>query len=291
MPQMPNIIATMTVSGEIHVFDYHKHPTKPVDGEARPQLKLKGHEKEGYGMSWNPNKKGYLLSGSDDNIIYIWDLESYDMSQQGEIVEPLYEFKEHDSVVEDVCWHKTDENTFGSVSDDKQLKIWDIRTKDSAVYNVHAHTDEILSLDFSPFDQNLIITCSVDKSIKLWDLRNLKDIVHTFNGHKEEVNCIKFSPHHSSLFASGSCDRRIILWDMSKIGDEQTEEEKKDGPPELLFLHGGHTGKVSDLDWNKNEKLLLASVAEDNIIQIWNIAREIYYDDKDVPMEVEGNNN
>lgn len=32
---------------------------------------------------------------------------------------------------------------------------------------------------------------------------------------------------------------------------------------------------------------MLASVAEDNIIQIWNIAREIYYDDKDVPMEDE----
>lgn len=89
------------------------------------------------------------------------------------------------------------------------------------------------------------------------------------------------------MFASGSSDRRIILWDIARIGAEQTEEEKRDGPPELLFLHGGHTSKVSDIDWNKNEKLMLASVAEDNIIQIWNIAREIYYDDKDIPMEDE----
>ena len=44
----------------------------------------------------------------------------------------------------------------------------------------------------------------------------------------------------------------------------------------MLFLHGGHTAKISDLDWNKNEKMMLASVAEDNIIQIWNMAREIY---------------
>lgn len=49
---------------------------------------------------------------------------------------------------------------------------------------------------------------------------------------------------------------------------------------------------MSDLDWNKNEKLMLASVAEDNIIQIWQFAREIYYDEnnnKEAPMEVDNN--
>ena len=33
---------------------------------------------------------------------------------------------------------------------------------------------------------------------------------------------------------------------------------------------------------------MLASVAEDNILQIWNIAREIYYDDKTEAMDVDG---
>lgn len=46
-------------------------------------------------------------------------------------------------------------------------------------------------------------------------------------------------------------------------------------------MHGGHTSKVSGLDWNKNEKLMLASVAEDNIIQVWEMAREIYYDEEE----------
>lgn len=30
------------------------------------------------------------------------------------------------------------------------------------------------------------------------------------------------------------------IWDLSRIGDEQTPEEEEDGPPELLFVHGGH---------------------------------------------------
>ena len=81
-----------------------------------------------------------------------------------------------------------------------------------------------------------------------------------------------------NLLASSGSDRRVMVWDLSRFDKPQTEEEKKDGPPELLFVHGGHTAKVSDLGWNLNEKLMMASCAEDNIIQIWQIAYEIYYD-------------
>lgn len=37
---------------------------------------------------------------------------------------------------------------------------------------------------------------------------------------------------------------RINIWDLSKIGEEQAPEDAEDGPPELLFIHGGHTDKV-----------------------------------------------
>ena len=48
-------------------------------------------------------------------------------------------------------------------------------------------------------------------------------------------------------------------------------------------MHGGHTSKVSDLSWNPNEKLMLASVAEDNILQLWQFAREIFYKPPHMP--------
>lgn len=37
-------------------------------GECSPDLRLKGHQKEGYGLSWNPNLSGNLLSASDDHV-------------------------------------------------------------------------------------------------------------------------------------------------------------------------------------------------------------------------------
>ena len=49
MPQNPCIIATKTVSGEVFVFDYTKHPSVPVNDDriCRPEMKLVGQTKEG----------------------------------------------------------------------------------------------------------------------------------------------------------------------------------------------------------------------------------------------------
>jgi WD40 repeat protein len=47
----------------------------------------------------------------------------------------------------------------------------------------------------------------------------------------------------------------------------QAPEDAEDGPPELLFIHGGHTSKVSDFAWNPSDDWVVASVAEDNILQ------------------------
>jgi histone-binding protein RBBP4 len=85
-----------------------------------------------------------------------------------------------------------------------------------------------------------------------------------------------------------------MIWDLSRIGDEQTPEDAEDGPPELLvhtfhsltvdnthaqFIHGGHTSKITDFSWNANEPWVIASTADDNILQVWQMAENIYHDD------------
>ena len=69
MPQNPCVIATKTPTSDVLVFDYTKHPSKPdPSGTCTPELRLKGHQKEGSGLSWNPNLNGHLLSASDDHV-------------------------------------------------------------------------------------------------------------------------------------------------------------------------------------------------------------------------------
>jgi len=110
-------------------------------------------------------------------------------------------------------------------------------------------------------------------------MRNFKSKLHTFQGHSDEVFQLQFSPFNETMLASSSSDRRMHIWDLSRIGEEQTSEDALDGPPELLFIHGGHTNKISDFSWNANEPWVIASVAEDNIIQIWQMAENIYQED------------
>jgi len=170
---------------------------------------------------------------------------------------------------------------FGSVSDDKALMIWDSRDSDSSKAKhavIDAHSAEINCLCFSPFSDFLLATGSADKTVKLWDMRNLKEKVHTFQGHKDEVFQVQWNPVNESVLASCGADRRVNVWDMSKIGEEQSAEDAEDGPAELLFIHGGHTNKISDFSWHGSESFVVASVAEDNILQIWQMAENIYND-------------
>lgn len=78
-PDLQNsfLIATKTISADVYVFDYSKHPSKPPsDGVCRPDLVLKGHRTEGYGLAWSPYMPGHLLSGSDDACICLWDINA-----------------------------------------------------------------------------------------------------------------------------------------------------------------------------------------------------------------------
>jgi len=71
----------------------------------------------------------------------------------------------------------------------------------------------------------------------------------------------------------------MVVWDLSRIGQSQTADEASDGPPEQLFVHGGHSAKISDFSWNPNEPWAMLSVSEDNIMQVWQMAENIYAED------------
>lgn len=269
MPQNPNVIATKTPSSHVLIFDYTKHPARPEDKTCRPDLRLVGHEKEGYGLSWNVNRSGYLLSASDDQTICLWDInaESNDKKE----IKAHTTFVGHTSVVEDVAWHLLHDSLFGSVADDHNLMIWDTRSRDSKKPSqmVEAHSAEVNCLSFNPFSEYILATGSADKTVALWDLRNLQVKLHTFTSHRDEIFQVQWSPHNETILASSGTDRRLNIWDLSKIGEEQTNEDADDGPPELLFIHGGHTAKISDFAWNPNEPWVICSVSEDNIMQVW----------------------
>jgi histone-binding protein RBBP4 len=163
--------------------------------------------------------------------------------------------------VEDVCWSCFNEELFASVGDDKRVVLWDRRREGPALRAEEAHSQEVMCVDASPFDPYLLLTGSTDSTVALWDQRNMGKPIFWLRGHSGDITQAKFSPMQANLVASSSADKRVIVWDLAKIKEEGTEDQ-----PEMMFVHGGHQAKVSDIAWNLNEKLTIASVCEENIL-------------------------
>ena len=124
----------------------------------------------------------------------------------------------------------------------------------------------------------------------LHDIKKLGKPLHTFEAHTDEVLHLAWSPHSPTIFASASSDRRINVWDLAQIGVEQTPDDQEDGPPELMFIHGGaqppkpprvshtltrallgHTARPSDFCWapGVGEHWTAVSTSEDNVVMVW----------------------
>ncbi|ETO35373.1 hypothetical protein RFI_01690, partial [Reticulomyxa filosa] len=173
----------------------------------------------------------YLCSGSRDNTIRLWDVETS---------KSLHVFNGH----EDGIWcvdisplqsnNKNDNNnkmnnigiiggngyTICSGSRDKTIRIWDIETtKQFNVFN--EHTGYVNSVKYGSNELlNTILSGSDDGSVRLWDIRSDQQI-QVFNGHKNCMSAVEYSPFvindsigNSNVICSGSDDNTIRFWDI-----------------------------------------------------------------------------
>jgi len=98
MPQNPDIVAAKTSSSEVYVFDCNKQRVT----EFAPDLRLRGHDKEGYGLSWSPFKSGYLLSGSHDHKVCLWDVPA---ASQESVLDAVHVYKVMLRIIDDNCFY------------------------------------------------------------------------------------------------------------------------------------------------------------------------------------------
>ncbi|XP_019436497.1 PREDICTED: WD-40 repeat-containing protein MSI4-like [Lupinus angustifolius] len=88
-----------------------------------PAVKVeKAHVGDLHCVDWSPHDINYILTGSADNTIHMFDRRNLN---SGGVGSPVYKFKGHDAAVLCVQWCPDKSSVFGSSAEDGLLNIWD----------------------------------------------------------------------------------------------------------------------------------------------------------------------
>ncbi|KAK4194930.1 putative WD-40 repeat-containing protein [Triangularia verruculosa] len=200
------------------------------------QLPHPNHPEEGHGeciysLQFNPQ---YLVSGSRDRTLKVWDMETRRC---------LRTLAQHRGSV--LCLQfdsDPDEDIIVSGSSDSDVIIWRFSTGKVVQTLKYAHRESVLNVKF---DKRILVTCSKDKLIKVFNRRPLRSgdlgyrdvspvpttinygynipmapedlpqtpewtLIGTLEGHSAAVNAVQI---HDREVVSASGDRHIKVWD------------------------------------------------------------------------------
>ncbi|MCI0714307.1 MAG: protein kinase [Chloroflexi bacterium] len=197
---------------------------------------LLGHEQKTNAVA---TFEGLIASGSDDNTIKLWDIET------GEVVRTL---EGHTARVNDVAFLPSGLQLV-SVSDDQTAILWDVETGE-IVRVYQGHTDDVLAV---ATDGQVIVTGSRDETIIVWEIFTGRPI-HTLQGtHTARITTVDL---YSSLVVSGGADNQIVVWSCN-TGD-------------LLQVLDAHQDAIVDVAFSPDGQRMM-SVSADNRIILWNV--------------------
>lgn len=280
MPQNPNVIASCNNLGDIVVYDRTKQSSfrnnfvgDDVDINT-PQFRL--INKQGlvdvFGLDWNQQKEGVIVSGNMKGSINVYDIKKNFVSKTDPNIRESKKYSTNGAPINDIQWMPYHDSLFVSVDDNGSIKIFDIRSADNSSPVLKKETNiGINASSINPNNMIAIGTANLAGAIDIWDLRNFggaPSLLHA-KVHDDEITLLKWHPKYHNIIGSSADDKLVKIHDVAKFSNEG------DG---LLFNHRGHMLGVNDFDWSLHEDWLLSSVANDNSLHFWKPSRSYVYE-------------
>ncbi|KAL8440009.1 hypothetical protein Efla_004925 [Eimeria flavescens] len=296
------LIASKANDGCVYLFDSCKFGPEPCSPEAESkevqgscsrvhmaetaELVLAGHSAQGWGLEWSLSREGWLASSGDDGLVCVWDTRA--SGGQNKRLSPLHQLvaSPDRSSLQDVAWKRGDSDgeVIVAVGDDGHLSMWDLRVGSSPVHRQSCNHSCANALALNAVAPNVFATGGADAGLCVWDFRDLRRPAHRLlHLPNEALISLKWHPQNKAVLAAGTTDRLVRIFDCSLIGAEQSPEEAEEGPPEVIFVHGGHVAGITELDWNPLDDefpWVLASASEDNVLQVWQPAVKAFEADE-----------
>lgn len=257
MPQKPyDIFALSGADGNVAIVNL-------VDGSIHD---LAGHSGLVPSLSFNPHSPGLATAGHD-GAIRLWDL--------GKMAESAVLLVDSPAQVNCLSFAPLNGNELASAGEDRVIRFWDFRDGKVNRAITDSHATGVSALSYNQKNEFLLATSSGDGSIAVWDVRMSSASLAGLSSSPGPLNALAWSPHDESVLASGGADREVRVWDLSLHGMEQSITEEQEGPPELIFIHAGHLGSVTDLSWHPVRPWTLSSVSDDALVDVWQISSSI----------------
>ena len=269
-PNKLGYVASAADDGTICVWDTNATPEEAKQLDALHQLDA--HSAVVEDVAWHAQHGEIFASVADNKQMMLWDLR-----ELGAAKKPRQTVSNaHQSEINTVDFNPRNDFLLATGGADSVVKIWDMRKLDAgALHEFKGHDDEVVQAVWAPFGKgDVLASCACDRRVFVWDMSQVRS--HFF------LSCplppsLPRAPGAPSAHPPLTPLSSTLLLRSPQIGAEQTPQDAEDGPPELLFVHGGHTNKLSEIQWNpnSNEEWVMASVAEDNILQVWQMAAAI----------------
>ncbi|XP_075978878.1 WD repeat-containing protein 1 l(2)09851 [Anticarsia gemmatalis] len=222
-----------------------------VSEPVKPLYSFNGHQQEGYGLDWCPTEPGVLASGDCRRDVHIWT-----PNQGGTWVVDQRPLVGHTDSVEDIQWSPNERHVLATCSVDKSIRIWDTRAaphKACMLTAENAHQSDVNVISWNN-KEPFIASGGDDGFLHIWDLRQFsnKIPVGTFKHHTAPVTSVEWHWSEPSVLASAGEDHQVALWDLAVERDDEevVDEELKNLPPQLLFIHQGQSD-IKELHWHK----------------------------------------
>lgn len=219
---------------------------------------LKGHNDWVTTMQLgNTGTKEFLISGSRDKTLLIWDINS-EVNEREEIGKPRKMLRGHSHFIQELAL-SNDSNHCVTASWDGLVRMWDLNEgRSTKIFK--GHKKDVLSVAFSS-DNRQIISAGRDRSILLWN--TLGELKHSIvDAHSDWISSVKFSPDSKqNIFFSIGWDHKIKIWDknMSEYVPKQ---------PVIYSTHCLNSLAVPP------SGAFIATGGKDRTLKIWTVAQE-----------------
>ena len=146
---------------------------------------------------------GRALLGLSSGIIRLWDVAASAPAA-------LADLEGHTSVVHDIKTTMAARNMALSGSDDKTVRLWDLRTGSKCVRTMEGHSWGVLSVDMDGHCRTAV-SGSMDKTVKLWDLGSGR-CMETYEGPTNMTKDVVMHESGSSFLSSEYSSKIVCAW-------------------------------------------------------------------------------